>query len=101
MFGQWLEGLHKTLQVVTLLGAAAVCWSIWLNRNNFVFEKKSYCSPVQVIFAAMHWVQSWAILQRAASQELALEASRRLMHLVMEFFSRAHGWRSSLRIESH
>lgn len=56
---------------------------------------------MQVIFAAIHWVRSWAILQRADSQELAMEASLHLTQVVVDFFSWEHGWRFSLRIDSH
>jgi len=36
MFGSWLEGSPTKLQPIALLGAAAVCWSLWLSRNNIV-----------------------------------------------------------------
>ncbi|WVZ51380.1 hypothetical protein U9M48_002532, partial [Paspalum notatum var. saurae] len=41
MFGSWLQGLPSTWQRIVLLGAAALCWSIWLCRNDLVFEKKN------------------------------------------------------------
>ena len=65
------------------------------------FKTKICASSMQVIFAATHWVRSWAILQRADLQELAMEASLRLTRVVVDFFSWEHGWRSSLRIDSH
>jgi hypothetical protein len=101
MLGQWLQGLSGTMQSIALLRAAALCWSIWLYRNNIVFENKICASSMQVIFAAIHWVRSWAILQRADSQELATEASLHLTRVVVDLFSREHGWRSSLRIDRH
>jgi hypothetical protein len=101
MVGQWLQGLSRAMQSIALLGAAALCWYIWLHRNNIVFENKICASSMQVIFAAIHWVRSWAILQRADSHELAMEASLRLTRVVVDFFSWEHGWRSSLRIDSH
>ncbi|WVZ91642.1 hypothetical protein U9M48_037786 [Paspalum notatum var. saurae] len=87
MFGSWLQGLPSTWQRIVLLGAAALCWSIWLCRNDLVFEKKNGCSPLQVIFAAVHWVRSWAILQRADSQDMAMEASRLLAQVATDIFS--------------
>ena len=56
MFGNWLGGLDKKLRPLVLLGAAAICWSIWLKRNNVVFEKPNYDSPVQVIHVAIKWL---------------------------------------------
>ncbi|WVZ68255.1 hypothetical protein U9M48_017214 [Paspalum notatum var. saurae] len=54
-----------------------------------------------VIFAAVHWVRSWAILQRTDLQDLVMVASQHLARVATDIFSPAHGWRSSLRIECH
>ena len=99
MFGSWVQGLPNILQSIVLLGAAAICWSIWLCRNDLVFEKKNVYSPLQAIFAAVRWVRTWAILQSTEAQVLAMEASQLLTQVAMYIFFRAHGWRSSLRIE--
>jgi hypothetical protein len=40
MLGSWLYGLSKELKSLALLGAAATCLSLWLCRNDLVFEKK-------------------------------------------------------------
>ena len=75
MFGTWVSRLPMDLQRLVLLGAAATYWSIWLGGNDLVFEKKNMCSPVQVIFAVIHWLHTWAILQKSGSQELTVDAS--------------------------
>jgi len=43
MFNRWLRGVNKDVKLLLLLGGAATCWSIWLNRNNIVFGKKKKC----------------------------------------------------------
>ena len=48
MFGSWLYGVKKELRSLVLLGVGVIAWSIWLHRNDIVFEKKNY-SPLQVI----------------------------------------------------
>ena len=48
MFGSWVQGLPNILQSIVLLGAAAICWSIWLCRNDLVFEKKNVYSPCRL-----------------------------------------------------
>lgn len=101
MFGSWLQGLPSNWQHIALLGATAVCWSLWLGKNDLVFEKKNCCSPLQVIFAVFHWVRSWAILQRTDLQDFSMEAARLLAQVATDIFSRAHGWQSSLKIECH
>jgi hypothetical protein len=49
MFGSWLGGFGKDVRGLSLLGAATVCWTIWLSRNGIIFEKKINYSPLQVI----------------------------------------------------
>ena len=40
MFGSWLYGIPKEYKPLVLLGAAALCWSVWLCRNTVVFDNK-------------------------------------------------------------
>ena len=40
LYGGWLRGFSKELKPLLLLGAAATCWSLWLSRNDIVYEKK-------------------------------------------------------------
>jgi hypothetical protein len=46
MFGNWLWGISKELKPLVLLGAATTCWSLWLCRNDVVFERKPNTSPL-------------------------------------------------------
>jgi hypothetical protein len=53
MFGNWIGGFGNDHKGLALLGAATVCWSIWLGTNELIFENKIsisfagyfYCSP--------------------------------------------------------
>jgi len=100
MFGSWLNGISKHHKSLIMVGVAAMCWSIWLCRNDAVFEnKQSYF--LQVIYRTTHWLRTWATLQQPTSQEALIAASRWLERVAKDFFTQAHGWRSSLRIESH
>uniref|UniRef100_K3YEV7 Reverse transcriptase zinc-binding domain-containing protein n=1 Tax=Setaria italica TaxID=4555 RepID=K3YEV7_SETIT len=89
MFGSWLRGIGKDLKLL----------SLWLCRNDIIFGKKYNSSPLQVIFLIIHWLRTWVILQKPASQDLVVAASLRLAQVAKEFFTQAHGWRSSLRID--
>ena len=40
MFGSWLNEIPKEYKPLVLLGAAALCWSVWLCRNTVVFDNK-------------------------------------------------------------
>jgi hypothetical protein len=69
-----------------MLGAADTCWSLWLCRNNLVFERKHVYRPLQVIFSIIYWLRTWAILQRPNSQDLVVVASQILAKVAPHFF---------------
>jgi hypothetical protein len=101
MFGNWLSQFDKKLKNLALLGVATICWSLWLSRNDLVFQKKFNMSPLQVIFTTTHWLRSWVVLQRHDQQSIVMEASQRLEQVATKFLSQAHGWRSSRWIDIH
>ena len=37
LFGNWLRGVGTKLKRQLLVGASALCWTIWLSRNAFVY----------------------------------------------------------------
>ena len=70
MFGSRLNRVPKDFK--PLVGATTLCWSVWLCRNGAVFDNKQ-SSFLQVVFSTMHWLRTWAILQRPSSQEVLVE----------------------------
>ena len=101
MFGSWLNGIPKEYKPLILLGAAALCWFVWLCRNDVVFNNKK-SSFLQVIYSTTHWFRLWAFLRKHNTlQDKFVAASHFLTQVAKDFFARAHGWRSSLRINSH
>ena len=100
MIGSWLNEIPKEYKPLVFLGTAVLCWSVWLCRNTLVFDNKKY-SFLQVIYSITHWLRSWAILQKHTLQDKFVVASHFLAQVANDFFARAHGWRSSLRIDSH
>ena len=63
MFNGWLNGINKELMYKILVGASALCWTIWLSRNGMVFNNFRAVTPLQVIFRGTHWIRFWALLQ--------------------------------------
>jgi len=53
LFGGWLNGIPKQFKNLILVGAAALCCSVWLCRNAVVFENKNY-SFLQVLYRTTH-----------------------------------------------
>jgi hypothetical protein len=71
-----------------LTAAAALCWIIWLTRNEVVFDK---CRPktfLQVLFGGTHWIRQWARLQRRDDLRDQLTFARQhLKTSALHFFS--------------
>ena len=85
MFGCWLNRIPKEYKPLVLLGAAALCWSVWLCRNDVVFDNKKYFF-LQVIYSTTHWLRTWAILQKHTLQDKLVAASRFLEQEAKDFF---------------
>ena len=101
MFGSWLIGIPKEYKPLVLLGAAALCWSVWLYRKLWCLIIKKYFFS-HVIYSTTHWLRSWAILQKPTLQDKLVAASHFLAQVAKDFFfARAQGCQSSLRIDRH
>jgi hypothetical protein len=40
----WLQDIPMYDRKLVLVGAGAMCWFIWLSRNDVVFDKTPICS---------------------------------------------------------
>ena len=84
-----IEYLYNNILLLT--GAVAICWSIWLARNDTVSNN---CRPktfLQVLFSKTHWLQSWAWLQHIDDRrERLVDACQLLESSVLQFFA-SHG----------
>lgn len=97
IFGNWLHGIDRRDRVHIRMGAIALLWSLWLCRNNLVFNAK-LSTPMQVIFHCSHLLRSWSTLQKPEHRALYTEVCLRLEQVARDIFSH-HGWRHSMRIE--
>ena len=55
--GSWLNGIPKDFKPLVLVGAVALCCSIWL-CNNVVGFKNKHSSLLQVIYSTTHWLRT-------------------------------------------
>ena len=69
IFGNWLHGIDDKFRTVIRVGAIAVLWSLWLSRNDKVFNDKNV-SFMQVIYRCTGLLRSWSILQRVEFRDL-------------------------------
>ena len=76
MLGSWLEGFNHNIRNIVLLGAASICWVLWLTRNDFVFKRKTIHYLLHVLYAISHGLRTWAVLQKAEHQATVVEAMR-------------------------
>ncbi len=60
MFDGWLQCVDKEKSKLILVGALALCWALWLCRNDRVLDKSPFVSYMQVIFRATYWFRLWA-----------------------------------------
>jgi len=77
LFGSWLLGLDPKLRDQIWLGAAALCWAIWMNRNDMVFNKAKANTFIQVIFRATFWIHQWSMLHNEEKRPFFKEGCRR------------------------
>lgn len=72
IFGNWLYRIDHKFRILIRVGALAVTWSLWLCRNDKVFNDKN-SSLMQVIFRCTRTLRSSSSLQRVENQELFTE----------------------------
>jgi hypothetical protein len=96
IFENWLNGIDNRFKKHIRVGAIAFIWSLWLRRNNKVFNDKN-SSILQVIYRASNTLCLWSPLQRLEDRDLFTEVYVRLEATTRDTFSQ-HGWPHSLRI---
>jgi hypothetical protein len=92
IFGNWLNGIENRFKKHIRVGAIAFIWSLWLCRNDKVFNDKN-SSILQVIYT----LRLWLSLQRPQDRDFYMEVYARLKATARDTFSQ-HRWSHSLRI---
>ena len=96
IFGHWLDGISNRLKTLIRAGAYALLWSLWLCRNDLIFNNKN-ASLFQVIFHYTHSLHTWTTLQRVQYQLLFKAVCTLLEQVATEVFTQ-HGWQHNLRL---
>jgi hypothetical protein len=87
IFGSWLLGMDLKTKNLVITGVSALCWAIWISRNNLVFDNAHMMTYLQVLFRGTHWLRLWSRLQRSEDATVLIRnACRRLETLAMQFF---------------
>ena len=96
IFGNWLHGVDRKDRTIIRVGVLAVIWSLWLFRNDKVFNDKN-TSLLQVLYRCTSLLRSWSTLQCVKNQDLFMVVSARLELIARDIFIR-HGWPRYLRL---
>jgi hypothetical protein len=68
VFGNWLHGIDLRFRTLIRVGAIAVIWSLWLCRNDKVFDDKNY-SLLQVIYRCNATYAPFVVTSSAAGEQ--------------------------------
>ena len=96
LFGSWLRRFPQKLRKQFLMGVAALCWAIWLSRNDAVFNRKLPNSYLQVIFRGTHW-RLWSQLSKEEEKDYIKRNCQSIEGLMLELFARG-GWNFKYRV---
>jgi hypothetical protein len=98
LFNDWACGVGSRLKKFMLVGASALCWTLWTCMNDIVFDKVSMKTYMQVLYRGTYWLHEWAQLQKHEEDIVSMiEACRSLKAMVMHIFAN-FSWRFSNRI---
>ena len=61
LFGNCLRSVGTKLKRKLLTGASALCWAIWLSRNDIVFDRSPSKTYMQVLYRGTHWLMLWTV----------------------------------------
>jgi hypothetical protein len=86
IFGNWLNGIENRFKKHIRVGAIAFIWSLWLCRNDKVFNDKN-SSILQVIYRAIGTLRLWSSLQCLQDRDLYTEVCARLEATASDTFS--------------
>jgi len=95
----WLRGLSHKLTNQILLGADALCWAIWLNKNDMVFNEAKSNTFIHVIFRASFWIKQLSVLHREEERPLFKKGCRSWKTLILAIFVK-FGWNFRNQIEN-
>ena len=95
MFGSWIRRFAPGLRKQMIVGIAAFCWVLWLNRNDAVFQNLFAKSYLQVIFRWTFWIQHWSLLSKEQERRMIEDGCRQLERVALQLFG---SWKNQKRL---
>jgi hypothetical protein len=84
-FRNWINGTDHRFKKHIRMGAIVFIWSLWLCRNDKVFNDKN-SSILQVIYMGISTLYLWSSLQRVEHRDLFMKICARLEAIVRDTF---------------
>jgi hypothetical protein len=100
LFNAWLSQFDTKLLNIVLVGVSALLWSLWLCRNDMVFNKTNSISILQVVFRSTYWARTWSMLLKDEESQEALKLGCRRWEMIAREILTKFGWRYASRIEA-
>ena len=98
LLGNWLRGVQPKLKTQVFVGVAALCWAVWLCRNDVVFNGSNTNFLLQVIFRGTFWARQWSSLLKEEDGQRVKDGCMILEKRVSSFFA-MRGWNLRRRLE--
>ena len=99
LLGSWLSGLSTQLRKMMLVGASALCWSLWLCWNEVVFQNLYPNSYLQVLYRGIFfWVRFWSQLSKEKTMDQIKRSWQKLEGVILELLAKK-GWNFRNRID--
>ena len=90
IFGHWLDGISNSFKTLIRVGAYALLWSLWLCRNDLIFNEKN-ASPLQVIFRCTHLLRTGLRYNRRSTNRCSRQCVRGWSRRLWRFFPNMGG----------
>ena len=97
MYGSWIRRFAPGLRNQIIVGVAAICWVLWLNRNDTVFQRLVTNAYLQVIFRGTFWIRQWSLLSKEEEGRMMKEGCKRLECVALQLFG-SREWKNLKRI---
>lgn len=77
-FLEFSRGVEDTPKSKMIFLLACICWSLWLTRNEYVFQNKVITSPNVVVHRSIIFLQKWSLLLKEKEKGWASKTAERL-----------------------
>jgi hypothetical protein len=67
-------------------GVSAIYWSIWISRNDIIFNKQRGTIFLQVILRATHWLQLWTYMLPEDQRGIMVTGCDRLLEVTQDCY---------------